>query len=166
VSVGCGRLRATYQHLGAVSVRRGQVVAPGAILGSVGRSGRPRAPKPHVHLGAREAMSGRYVDPLTLLGPGPRAAPPLVPAPLRRVPHGPAPRPGPRRPVPAEPLLPLAPVVDPGDAPAGEPALVVWVGLVVFGLGLPLGGVAGLRRRRRSRVPRRLRTRGWAPAHR
>jgi hypothetical protein len=58
------------------------------------------------------------------------------------------------------------PVVDLRGAPAGDPALVVWVGLAVFGLGLPLGGLAGLRRRRRSNVPRRLRTRGWAPAHR
>jgi murein DD-endopeptidase MepM/ murein hydrolase activator NlpD len=166
VSVGCGRFRATYQHLGAVAVRRGQVVAPGAILGSVGRSGRPRAPQPHVHLGAREATSGRYVDPLTLLGPGPRAAPPFVPAPPRRVPLGPAPGPAPTRPVPADPLPALAPVVDPRGAPAAAPVVAVWVGLAVFALGLPLGGLAGRRRRRSGRVPRRLRTRGWAPAHR
>ena len=174
VSVACGRLRATYQHLGAVAVRRGQVLAPGATLGSVGRSGRPRFPRPHVHLGAREAASGRYVDPLTLLGPDPRADPPVVPVPPRPVPLGPAPprvslgpapRPAPRRPVPAAPLTTPAPVVASRGAPA-PPPLVVWAGLGLFGLGLPLGGLAGLRRRRRSRVAADLRARGWAPAHR
>lgn len=166
VSVACGRLRATYQHLGAVAVRRGQVLAPGTTLGSVGRSGRPRASQPHVHLGAREAASGRYVDPLTLLGPGPRAPPPVMPAPLRRVPLGPTPRSAPGRPAPVAPPASLAPVADPRGAPAGEPPLVVWAGLALFGLGLPLGGLAGLRRRRRNRVTRDLRARGWAPAHR
>jgi hypothetical protein len=166
VSVVCGRLRATYQHLGAVAVRRGQVLAPGTTLGSVGRSERPRAPQPHVHLGAREAASGSYVDPLTLLGPGPRSAPPVVPVPLRRVPFGPAPRPAPRRPAPVAPPALLAPVADPRGAPVGELPLVVWAGLALFGLGLPLGGLAGLRRRRRSRVTPDLRARGWAPAHR
>jgi murein DD-endopeptidase MepM/ murein hydrolase activator NlpD len=166
VSVACGRLFATYQHLDAIAVRRGQVLAPGMTLGRVGRSGRPRAPQPHVHLGAREAASGRYVDPLTLLGPVPRMAPPVMPMPLRRVPLGPAPRSRPGRPAPVAPLAPLVPVAAPRGAPVGEPPLVVWAGLALFGLGLPLGGLASLRWRRRSRITRDLRARGWAPAHR
>jgi hypothetical protein len=88
-----------------------------------------------------------------------------MPAPLRRVPLGPAPRPAPGQPAPVVPP-PLAPVADPRGAPAEELPLVVWAGLALFGLGLPLGGLAGLRRRRRSRVTRDLRARGWAPAHR
>jgi murein DD-endopeptidase MepM/ murein hydrolase activator NlpD len=166
VSVACGRLRATYQHLGTVAVRRGQLLAAGATLGSVGRSGRPRARRPHVHLGAREVASGRYVDPLTLLGSGPRAAPPVMPGRPGRVPLGPAPRPAPGRPEPAAPPILPAPVVAAPGEPAGAPPLVMWAGLGLFGLGLPLGGLAGLRRRRRSRVAADLRARRWAPAHR
>ena len=66
VSIGCGRLVATYQQLGAVAVGRGQLVAAGARVGAVGRSGDPREPRAHVHLGAREAAGGRYVDPLKI----------------------------------------------------------------------------------------------------
>ncbi|MGI9100539.1 MAG: murein hydrolase activator EnvC family protein, partial [Solirubrobacteraceae bacterium] len=96
VSVGCGPLVATYQHLGDDAVRRGQLLVTGATVGTVGRSGRPRGPRPHLHLGAREAASGRYVDPLTLLGLAPRAPPPFQSAPRRPVPLGPAPRPATR----------------------------------------------------------------------
>jgi murein DD-endopeptidase MepM/ murein hydrolase activator NlpD len=39
VTVGCGRLVATYQQLGVLAVRRGQVVAADANVGTVGRSG-------------------------------------------------------------------------------------------------------------------------------
>ncbi len=74
VSVRCGALVATYQHLGAVAVRRGQRLLPGAPLGTVGRA----RPSPHVHLGARVAATGAYIDPITLLGGAPPAgAPPL-----------------------------------------------------------------------------------------
>src|SRR5918997_2595990 len=80
VSVRCGRLIATLQHLGAIGVRRGQLVRPGALIGWAG-SARAR---PHVHLGARVAATGAYVDPLDLLAGAPRAVPP--PAAVRRPP--------------------------------------------------------------------------------
>jgi murein DD-endopeptidase MepM/ murein hydrolase activator NlpD len=167
VSVGCGPLAATYQHLGAVAVRRGQLLAPGAAVGTVGRSGRPRGRRPHLHLGARERGSGRYVDPLTLLGVNPRAAPPVASPTRRPVPLGPAPRPAPLRPVlrPAPPT-PVAPVVEPRGAPAPDLPVLVWIGLAAFGLGLPLGGLVRLRRRGRSPVARDQRARRWAWAHR
>lgn len=174
VSVACGRLVATYQQLGSVTVRRGQVLATGAAVGTVGRSGRPRARGPHVHLGARDAASGRYVDPLALLGAAaPRVAPPVGRLPRRpAAPLGPAPRrpvaarvPVARRPLPAwHPASRLPSAID-GRRPAPAPSvpLVAWIGLVAFGLGLPLGGLATRRhRRRRSTAPRRR----WAWGHR
>jgi murein DD-endopeptidase MepM/ murein hydrolase activator NlpD len=169
VSVGCGRLVASYQHLGVLAVRRGQVVAAGADVGTVGRSGDPREPRPHVHLGARDGAGGRYVDPSTLFGAAPRALPPLRSAPRRRVPLGRAPpRPAPPRllaPRPATATAPVAaePVAGPQGAPAPALPLVVWIGLLAFGLGLPLGGLV-TRCRRRHRGPGR-RT-GWTAAHR
>ncbi len=165
VSIGCGRLVATYQQLGAIAVVRGQVVLAGARIGAAGRSGDPREPRPHVHLGARDAATGRYVDPLTLFGAGPRALPPLRVAPRRRTPLGPAPlRPVARHAVPRPVVAPVA--ADPVRAPRGAPAptlpVIVWIGLAAFGLGLPLGGLVARRERRRRPATHRRR----AAAHR
>jgi len=150
VSVRCGRLVSTYQHLGDVAVRRGQVVAAGMPIATVGRA----RPRPHVHLGARIAATRMYVDPLTLLSRAPRAGPP--PLPLRPRPTPPGPAPGGPAPVPA-PLRPLVPAPAAVRAPPPRPALPwpVWLGLALFGLGLPLGGVVHVRRRRRRRVAAR-----------
>lgn len=140
VSVRCGRLIATHQHLAALEVRRGRAVRAGTTIGRVGRSGRPR---PHVHLGARVAASGRYVDPLGLIadpGLGP-APPPAVPAGRREPPHGArAPRPV------------TAPVrVRHDRAPAPAPASLpwtAWLGLLLLG---PAVGLGSLVRRRGGR---------------
>jgi murein DD-endopeptidase MepM/ murein hydrolase activator NlpD len=163
VSVVCGRLVATYQHLGALTVRRGQLLAPGANVGTVGRSVDPRARRPHLHLGARETASGRYLDPLTLLGSPPRAAPPVGGSPRRPLPLGRAPRSAVPRPVP-RPAPPTAPVpaADPPGAPARSLPVVVWIGLAAFGFGLPLGGLLTVRRRRRRPVAASLRIQGMA----
>jgi hypothetical protein len=160
----CGRLVATYQHLGALAVHRGQLVAPGATVGTVGRPTESRAGAPHLHLGAREARSGRYVDPLTLLGAPPRAAPPVAGTQRRPLPLGRAPRSAPARravPRPASPPAP-APLGDPAGAPGRALPVVVWAGLAAFGFGLPLGGLVTVRRRRRGPVARSLRARGLA----
>ena len=143
VSVRCGRLTATYQQLATIAVKRGQHVPSGAALGTVGRSGDPREPRPHLHLGARESATRRYVDPLSLLR-GARRAPPVLPAwrgrppraparirvrpravprvPVARVRPGPVPRlPAARvrpRPVPRVPALRVPPRVHP---PVGIP---------------------------------------------
>jgi murein DD-endopeptidase MepM/ murein hydrolase activator NlpD len=153
VSTRCGALIATYQHLATTAVSRGQTVVAGARLGTVGRSGRPRAPAPHVHLGVREAASGRYLDPLGLFGvgspglppvpgPGPRRRPPLLgPAPAPRL--GPAPARLPR------PHPDARPAFEHGPSGVRLP-WTVWAGLGCVGLGLPLGGFVRLRRHRRA----------------
>lgn len=161
VSVRCGALVATYQHLGRVAVRRGEVVMAG---GAIGRSGRA-LPRPHVHLGARVAATGEYRDPLALFGgvvPGPlapvpvaRRAPPGAPAPPRLRPLGPAPA---TRPAPVALELPASRRV--ASAPAGAVQglpRAAWLGLGLVALGLPLGGglVVARRRGRRARGTRR-----------
>lgn len=92
LSIRCGAVIATYQHLGATAVHRGDRVARGRHIATVGHA----RPRPHLHLGARIAATGAYVDPLTLLGRTPRGAPPVIPAAPVRVTapaRGPAPRP-------------------------------------------------------------------------
>jgi murein DD-endopeptidase MepM/ murein hydrolase activator NlpD len=162
LSVRCGELVATYQHLQSIVVRRGQVVGRGAVLGGVGRSGAPRSRRPHLHLGAREAASGRYVDPMSLIGDGSPVAPPLpprAPSARRLAPRAPSARPLPLGPAPAarpmraravrfsRPLgAPAAPV------PARGVPLTVWAGVACLALGLPLGGIVTVRRRRLRRA--------------
>lgn len=167
VSVRCGALVATHQHLGAFAVRRGQVVAAGA---AIGRAGGAR-PRPHVHLGARVAATGRYLDPLALLSAPPRAAPPPLPAVRPPRPLAPRPvetRPATRRPVRVRPAPAPVPAARPLPVPRGRPAAPhapprgdagrlpwpVWLGLALVALGLPLGGAARVRtRRRRAHAP-------------
>jgi len=146
VSVRCGALVATYQHLGHVAVRRGQRRLPGAPLGTVGRA----RPSPHVHLGARDAATGAYVDPLTLLGGAPPAGVPVVP--VGR------PRSRPRPLGPAPPRARVRPFAVPAAQPVAVPRAVgarrlpwpVWLGVGLVALGLPLGGGLVVLRRRRS----------------
>jgi murein DD-endopeptidase MepM/ murein hydrolase activator NlpD len=143
VSVRCGRLVATYQHLGHVAVSRGQRLLPGAEIGTVGRA----RPSPHVHLGARRAETGAYIDPLTLIGGGPGPGVPLVPlARLRPRPLGPAPTRAAVRPF----AVPAArPVTVPRAVVAGRLPWPVWLGVGLVALGLPLGGGLVVARRRR-----------------
>jgi murein DD-endopeptidase MepM/ murein hydrolase activator NlpD len=159
VSVRCGALVATYQHLGSVGVGRGKVVMPG---GPIGRSG-AALPQPHVHLGARVAATGEYRDPLALLSGAPRGPLAPVPAPRRAPPvdlaprsrpqplwPGPAPAPGfaPLRLPAAHPFAPA-----PGARAAARLPWAVWAGLALVALGVPLGGgLVVARRRRRATV--------------
>jgi len=118
VTVACDRHLATYAHLGALRVRRGAVVARGAPLGTVGRTGRPRGPA-HLHLSARVAATGTYVDPLALLRP-PAPPPPVATPPA---PAGRPARPGPaRRPPRLGPALPPARAPSPTLARVPPPA--------------------------------------------
>ena len=149
VSVRCGALVATYQHLGDVAVRRGQRLLPGAPIGTVGRA----RPSPHVHLGARDAATGAYVDPLTLLGGAPLAP---VPAAAGRCARGA----GRCRSVRPRRGGAGAPVRGPGRARRSAGAArrssrdrlpwPVWLGVGLVALGLPLGGGLVVLRRRRS----------------
>ena len=162
VSLRCGSLVATYQHLGRVAVARGQAVMPGGVIGRAGRA----RPAPHVHLGARVAATGEYRDPAALFAgalrgplppvPASRRAPPVDSPPGAR-PLGPAPAPA-RAPAPAPVVLPPAPSAASERAPAPRPAAgplpwPVWLGLGLVALGLPLGG--GLVVARRSQTARR-----------
>ncbi len=73
----------TLLQLASAEVRRGDVVAEGAVVGVVGASADAVTPSPHVHLGVRVAAEPEgYVDPLGLLPPRPPepvAAPTPVP---------------------------------------------------------------------------------------
>jgi peptidase M23-like protein len=145
VSVACGRLTASYLHLAAIAVRRGERLTAGGLVGAVGRSGRPRSAVAHLHFGVRR--TGRrfaYVDPLSLLGddrPPPVSAVPRA-APPGRPPLEPAPRAAPRpvRLRPASRRSPLAPRPPAMPWPA-------WAGLGLIAAALP-ARLARLGRRR------------------
>src|SRR3954468_17764356 len=63
-----GRYVASYLHLSAVSVRRGEQVSAGQRVGAVGMTGRRSVDQPHLHFGVRLAgEEDHYVDPLSLL---------------------------------------------------------------------------------------------------
>lgn len=70
----------TLVHLGSIGVARGQEVAEGDSVGSVGPSGEPEHAGPYVHLGVRiAAREDAYVDPLSLLPARPGGAAPAAP---------------------------------------------------------------------------------------
>ncbi len=69
----------TLVHLGSIGVGKGDVVAEGASIGTMGWSGEAEHSVPSVHLGIRVGTEPEgYVDPLGLLPPrpAPSAAPP------------------------------------------------------------------------------------------
>jgi len=59
-------LQSTYMHLSAYTVRAGQRVKGGQLLGYVGRTG-IRASSAHLHFDLRH--DGRFIDPMSFLGP-------------------------------------------------------------------------------------------------
>jgi len=60
-------VRTTYSWLSAVSVKRGDAVTGGQVIGATGH-GHPDVAEPHLHFGAR--VGDTYIDPMTLLEPG------------------------------------------------------------------------------------------------
>ena len=143
VSVRCGPLVATYQHLGAVAVRRGQVVVPGGRIGTVGRA-RPRtarAPRrarrrhgrvrrPARAVARRAARGRRRRCPRARRAAAARPGAGARGAGAARAILRPAPRP--RRVPPRRARA----------APRRRDRLPwpVWLGLALVALGLPLGG--------------------------
>ena len=90
-----GGYAVTLVHLGSITVKKGDAVREGAVVGSMGPSGSPEHEMPYVHLGVRVARDPNgYVDPVTLLPPRAAPVPPPPPAPLPQ----PAPSPLRRRP--------------------------------------------------------------------
>ena len=90
----------TLVHLGSIGVAKGDTVAEGSPVGTMGSSGDPEHTAPSVHLGIRVAAEPEgYVDPLGLLPPRPEpvATPPPAPAPAPVVVSGPTPAPAPGR---------------------------------------------------------------------
>ena len=69
-----GGLSTRYAHLSAISVAPGQQLAPGAIVGKVGSTGRSTGP--HLHYEVR--MDGEAVDPARFLRSGVGAQPVIV----------------------------------------------------------------------------------------
>ncbi|MFN8129988.1 MAG: M23 family metallopeptidase [Solirubrobacteraceae bacterium] len=141
VTVQCGALTATYLHLGATAVGRGDRLAAGAPIGTVGRSGTPRHRTAHLHFGVRR--TGRrwsYVDPLTLLGsPNGRRERPLLGRPGRRPgvapPLGPAPGAAARRAAPARPPARQAPAAAWARAARGpDVPPLAWAGAALAAL--------------------------------
>lgn len=151
LSVRCGRFLATYQHLAAITVGRGDAVFAGERVARAGGE---------LHLGARVAATGDYVDPRTLFGAPPRDLPPLGRAPRgrlpRRVPPRPAPAPAPvTAPAPA-PVLAPAPQALRSPEPDGRAVpWPVWLGVAALAPAIGAGGLVRRRSGRRSALRRR-----------
>jgi len=61
-----GGLSSTYSWISVATVRKGEVVVRGQMIGATG-TGHPGSGAPHLHLGVK--LDGEYVDPLELLAP-------------------------------------------------------------------------------------------------
>ena len=108
-------LSVTLTHLGSVAVARNDVVAEGAVVGSVGPSGTAEVSGPYVHLGIRTTADDQgSLDPLGLL---PAGGPPAVEAPAPPAPPTPAPA--------SQPASPATPAPAPPPAASAPPAPTV-----------------------------------------
>jgi hypothetical protein len=120
-----GRFELSYLHLSAVAVHRGDAVAEGQPLGTVGVSGRRSAEESHLHFGVRDAGARTaYRDPLDFLAPPPAAdAPQPAPAPVPVASPAPAAPAAVAEPAPAAapPALPALTSPGPATAPHGRP---------------------------------------------
>ena len=113
----------TLVHLGSIGVAKGDAVAEGASIGTMGWSGDAEHPVPSVHLGVRVASQAEgYVDPLGLLPPRsiPAPAPPPVQSPAP-VASSAAATPAPAAPPAAPPTTPAPPPQPAASAAAAQP---------------------------------------------
>jgi murein DD-endopeptidase MepM/ murein hydrolase activator NlpD len=62
-----GGIRTSYSWVSAVSVKKGQAVRAGEVIGKTGQ-GHPGSDRTHLHFSAR--LDGTYIDPMLLLGGG------------------------------------------------------------------------------------------------
>src|SRR5436190_3010 len=108
------------QHLGSFDVRKGDAVAEGDAVATVGTSGEPDWPEPYVYLSVRlTADEQGYVDPLTLLPA--RIAPEPAPPPSGGTGPDPAEPPA-SAPVPPVAAHPRPPAVEPPATAPAQPA--------------------------------------------
>src|SRR5438034_6111785 len=106
----------TLVHLGSYSLRRGDAVEEGQIVGTVGPSGVPELAQPYVYLGVRVTTDPNgYVDPLRLL-PSAEPAPTDPPAPPDNPPVPGPPDDSKAPPVTRAGVAPPAPVAPPPPA--------------------------------------------------
>jgi len=62
-----GGIRTSYSWVSSFSVKKGQAVRAGDVIGATGQ-GHPGSDRPHLHFSAR--LNGVYIDPMLLLGGG------------------------------------------------------------------------------------------------
>jgi hypothetical protein len=174
VTVRCGPWSVTHLPLRVLAVHAGELVAPGATLGTAATSSGHEG----LHLGVRRTSNPRgYVDPAPLLRIPPRQAPPAAPRTTTRRPDPPPPHPEPlpSGPAPATagaastarapstaPPLSVARAASTAAAHAGSSPLAPWPAWA--GLALLLAGAAGAGAARRSRTRRASPARAGAAA--
>ena len=128
----------TLTHLGSIGVAKGDAVAEGAAVGTVGPSGDAEVQSPYVHLGIRRASDEQgYVDPLSLL-PARSAPSPPVPAPSSDPAPAVSPAPSPAVAAPPATAAPApTPVAAPAPAPSVEAPPPVPTAPAVSPIGVP-----------------------------
>ncbi len=62
-----GGIRTSYSWVSAITVKKGQAVRAGEVIGSTGQ-GHPGSDRTHLHFSVR--LDGTYIDPMLLLGGG------------------------------------------------------------------------------------------------
>jgi len=113
-------LSVTLTHLGTLASGRGDAVAEGVAVGTVGSSGTAEFDVPYVHLGIRKADDDQgYLDPLSFL---PVLGPPAVPKPSSPPAPVPAPVAAAPAPAPAPAPMPITRGATPATAPATKRA--------------------------------------------
>lgn len=90
VTLRANGLLLSHLHLATRSVARGDEVAAGAPLGTVGTTGKRSIEQPHLHFGVRDAATKKYIDPLSVLAPRetpaqiPQASAPAIATPVKK----------------------------------------------------------------------------------
>src|SRR5919198_5258612 len=134
---------ATLLHLGSYSVRRGEPVSEGSVVGTVGPSGVPELAQPYVYFGVRvTAQPNGYLDPLLLL---PRTEPaPIGPPATGDDPPPQAPPASGGSPVPPQPASVPAPPAPPEPQRSAPPAETEQPAAVRAGVPVPARGRVGV----------------------
>lgn len=71
VTVRAGDKLLSHLHLASRAVKRGDSVAAGAPLGTVGLTGKRSIEQPHLHFSVRDVATKKYIDPMSVLTPKP-----------------------------------------------------------------------------------------------